>query len=164
MKKCFYFLLLNFLIVSFVQAQVKVTGKVHTTNNIPLPLATAYLMKANSAIILKAVVTNEAGEYQFLDVGPGSYLVEAKMVGYTSNRSGTFDINKSDHSLTVIHLDADNRKLQEVTVEGRRPMVESKPGKLILNVENSPLAAGNNALDIVQRAPGVSLDNNNNLQ
>lgn len=164
MKKCFYFLLLNFLIVSFVQAQVKVTGKVHTTHNIPLPLATAYLMKANSAIILKAVVTNEAGEYQFLDVGPGSYLVEAKMVGYTSNRSGTFDINKSDHSLTVIHLDADNRKLQEVTVEGRRPMVESKPGKLILNVENSPLAAGNNALDIVQRAPGVSLDNNNNLQ
>ncbi|MDF2476989.1 MAG: TonB-dependent receptor [Sphingobacterium sp.] len=164
MKKCFYFLLLNFLIVSFVQAQVKVSGKVHTTNNIPLPLATAYLMKANSAIVLKAVVTNEAGEYQFLDVGPGSYLVEAKMVGYTSNRSGPFDISKSDHSLAVIHLDADNRKLQEVTVEGRRPMVESKPGKLILNVENSPLAAGNNALDIVQRAPGVSLDNNNNLQ
>ncbi|HAF33843.1 MAG TPA: TonB-dependent receptor, partial [Sphingobacterium sp.] len=55
-------------------------------------------------------------------------------------------------------------KLQEVAVEGKRPMVESKPGKLVLNVENSPLAAGNNALDIVQRAPGVSLDNNNNLQ
>jgi hypothetical protein len=54
--------------------------------------------------------------------------------------------------------------LQEVAVEGKRPMVESKPGKLVLNVENSPMAAGNNALDIVQRAPGVSLDNNNNLQ
>ncbi len=49
-------------------------------------------------------------------------------------------------------------------MEGKRPLVESKPGKLILNVENSPIAAGNNALDIVQRAPGVSLDNNNNLQ
>ncbi|HCX58343.1 MAG TPA: TonB-dependent receptor, partial [Sphingobacterium sp.] len=41
---------------------------------------------------------------------------------------------------------------------------ESKAGKLVLNVENAPLAAENNALDIVQRAPGVSLDNNNNLQ
>ena len=164
MKKYFYFLLLNFLIVSFVQAQVKVSGKVHAMNDIPLPLATAYLMKANSAIVLKAVVTNESGEYQFLDVSPGSYFVEIKMVGYTANRSSSFDINKSDHSLAVIHLDADNRKLQEVTVEGRRPMVESKPGKLILNVENSPLPGGNNALDIVQRAPGVSLDNNNNLQ
>ncbi|MDR2273387.1 MAG: TonB-dependent receptor family protein [Sphingobacterium sp.] len=164
MKKCFYFLLLNLLIVSFVQAQVKVTGKVQSTENVPLPLATAYLMKANSTVVLKATVTNEAGEYQFENVKSGSYLVETKMVGYTSARSSSFDINKSDHSLAVIHLNADNQKLQEVTVEGKRPMVESKPGKLILNVENSPLAAGNNALDIVQRAPGVSLDNNNNLQ
>ncbi len=164
MKKCFYFLLLNLLIVSFVQAQVKVTGKVQSTDNVPLPLATAYLMKANSTVVLKATVTNEAGEYQFENVKSGSYLVETKMVGYTSARSSSFDINKSDHSLAVIHLNAGNQKLQEVTVEGKRPMVESKPGKLILNVENSPLAAGNNALDIVQRAPGVSLDNNNNLQ
>jgi len=164
MKKYFYFLLLNLLIVSFVHAQVKVTGKVQSTDNVPLPLATAYLMKVNSAVVLKAVITNESGEYQFTDVGPGSYLVEAKMIGYASNRSGSFAIAKSDHSLSVIQLSNDSRKLQEVTVEGKRPMVESKPGKLILNVENSPLAAGNNALDIVQRAPGVSLDNNNNLQ
>ncbi|WP_104383544.1 TonB-dependent receptor domain-containing protein [Sphingobacterium sp. HMA12] len=164
MKKYFYFLLLNFLIVSFAHAQVKVTGKVHSADHLPLPLATAYLMKANSAVVLKAVVTNESGEYQFTDVGPGNYLVEAKMVGYTSNRSNSFAIDKSDYSLAVIELNADNRKLEEVTVEGKRPTVESKPGKLILNVENSPLAAGNNALDIVQRAPGVSLDNNNNLQ
>ncbi|WP_286861539.1 MULTISPECIES: TonB-dependent receptor domain-containing protein [Sphingobacterium] len=164
MKKYFYFLLLSFLIVSFAHAQVKVTGKVHSADRLPLPLATAYLMKANSAVVLKAVVTNESGEYQFTDVGPGNYLVEAKMVGYTSNRSSSFAINKSDYSPAVIELIADNRKLEEVTVEGKRPMVESKPGKLILNVENSPLAAGNNALDIVQRAPGVSLDNNNNLQ
>ncbi|ULT28658.1 carboxypeptidase-like regulatory domain-containing protein [Sphingobacterium sp. E70] len=143
---------------------MKVTGKVQSADSVPLPLATAYLMKVNSAVVLKAVGTNESGEYQFTDVGPGSYLVEAKMVGYASNRSATFAINKSDHSLAVIHLNTDNRKLQEVMVEGKRPMVESKPGKLILNVENSPLAAGNNALDIVQRAPGVSLDNNNNLQ
>ncbi|RKO73599.1 TonB-dependent receptor [Sphingobacterium puteale] len=164
MKKYFYFLLVNFLIVSFAHAQVKVTGKVHSADHLPLPLATAYLMKANSAVVLKAVVTNEYGEYQFTDVGPGNYLVEAKMVGYTSNRSSSFAIDKSDYSPAVIELIADNRKLEEVTVEGKRPMVESKPGKLILNVENSPLAAGNNALDIVQRAPGVSLDNNNNLQ
>lgn len=164
MKKYFYFLLVNFLIVSFAHAQVKITGKVHSADHLPLPLATAYLMKANSAVVLKAVVTNEYGEYQFTDVGPGNYLVEAKMVGYTSNRSSSFAIDKSDYSPAVIELIADNRKLEEVTVEGKRPMVESKPGKLILNVENSPLAAGNNALDIVQRAPGVSLDNNNNLQ
>ena len=164
MKKYFYLLLLNFLIVSWAQAQVKVSGKVQSEDNTPLALATAYLMKANTAIILKAAVTNEDGEYEFSGVHPGTYSIDIKMVGYISSKSDSFTIGKADYEGELIQLKADNRKLQEVTVEGKRPMVESKPGKLILNVENSPLAAGNNALDIVQRAPGVSLDNNNNLQ
>ena len=164
MKKYFYLLLLNFLLVSFVHAQVKITGKVQSEDNVPLPLATAYLMKANSTVVLKAAVTNEAGEYQFSDVAAGSYVVDAKMVGYIAGRSNILEVGKSDYAVATISLRSDNRKLEEVTVEGKRPLVESKPGKLILNVENSPIAAGNNALDIVQRAPGVSLDNNNNLQ
>ncbi|MBB1644608.1 MULTISPECIES: TonB-dependent receptor domain-containing protein [unclassified Sphingobacterium] len=164
MKRYFYLLLLNFLIASFAYAQVKVTGNVRVENNVPLASATAYLMKAKTTVILKAVVTDENGEYQFSDIQAGSYYVDVKMVGYTANKSSVFDISKSDYKLPTILLNTDTRKLQEVAVEGKRPMVESKPGKLVLNVENSPLAAGNNALDIVQRAPGVSLDNNNNLQ
>ncbi|MDR3009783.1 MAG: TonB-dependent receptor [Sphingobacterium sp.] len=164
MKRYFYLLLLNFLMVSFSYGQMKVTGKVQTDNNVPLASATAYLMKAKTAIILKAVVTDENGEYQFSDIQTGSYYIDVKMIGYTSNKSNTFDVSKTAYNVEIILLKADTRKLQEVAVEGKRPMVESKPGKLVLNVENSPLAAGNNALDIVQRAPGVSLDNNNNLQ
>ncbi|MNK23611.1 hypothetical protein D3C87_419070 [compost metagenome] len=164
MKRYFYLLLLNFLMASFAYAQVKVTGKVHVENNVPLVSATAYLMKAKTTVILKAAVTDENGAYQFSDIQAGSYYVDVKMVGYTANKSNVFDISKSDYKVPTILLNTDTRKLQEVAVEGKRPMVESKPGKLVLNVENSPLAAGNNALDIVQRAPGVSLDNNNNLQ
>ncbi|APU94960.1 TonB-dependent receptor [Sphingobacterium sp. B29] len=164
MKRYFYLLLLNFLIASFAYAQVKVTGKVLVENNVPLASATAYLMKAKTTVILKAVVTDENGEYQFSDIQAGSYYVDVKMVGYMANKSNVFDISKSDYKVPTILLNTDTRKLQEVAVEGKPPMVESKPGKLVLNVENSPLAAGNNALDIVQRAPGVSLDNNNNLQ
>ncbi len=164
MKRYFYLLLLNFLIVTFAHAQVKITGKVQSADNSALPLATVYLTKSNTTVILKAVVTDENGEYEFSDVRAGNYRIDVKMVGYTANKSNVFDISKSDYKVPTILLNTDTRKLQEVAVEGKRPMVESKPGKLVLNVENSPLAAGNNALDIVQRAPGVSLDNNNNLQ
>ncbi|WP_293900463.1 outer membrane beta-barrel family protein [Sphingobacterium sp. UBA5670] len=164
MKRYFYLLLLNFLMASFACAQVKVTGKVHVENNVPLASATAYLMKAKTTVIMKAVVTDGNGEYHFSDIKDGSYYIDVKMVGYTANKSNVFNISKSDYKVPAILLNTDTRKLQEVAVEGKRPMVESKPGKLVLNVENSPLAAGNNALDIVQRAPGVSLDNNNNLQ
>jgi len=164
MKRYFYLLLLNLLIASFACAQVKVTGKVQLENNAPLASATVYLMSAKMDVMLKTGVTDENGKYQFSDIKPGRYYVHIKMVGYVSNKSNVFDIGKSDYNAPIILLNTDTRKLQEVAVEGKRPMVESKPGKLVLNVENSPLAAGNNALDIVQRAPGVSLDNNNNLQ
>lgn len=164
MKRYFYLLLLNFLIVSLAHAQVKISGKVESEQRVSLPLATVYLTKSNANVVLKTTVTNENGEYQFSAVHPGSYHIEVKMVGYTPNRSNSFDLNKSNYSVPLVILETDHKKLQEVAVEGRRPMVESKAGKLVLNVDNSPLAAGNNALDIVQRAPGVSLDNNNNLQ
>lgn len=150
--------------VCFVHAQVRITGSVQSENNEPLPLATVYLTKTNTTVVLKAAVTDENGHYQFAEVKPGNYRIDVKMIGYLSDKSNAFDIAQSDYSLPIIKLKTDTRKLQEVAVEGKRPMVESKPGKLVLNVENSPMAAGNNALDIVQRAPGVSLDNNNNLQ
>ncbi len=150
--------------VCFVHAQVRITGSVQSEHNEPLPLATVYLTKTNTTVVLKAAVTDENGHYQFAEVKPGNYRIDVKMIGYLSDKSNAFDIAQSDYSLPVIQLKTDTRKLQEVAVEGKRPMVESKPGKLVLNVENSPMAAGNNALDIVQRAPGVSLDNNNNLQ
>ncbi|WP_312187137.1 TonB-dependent receptor [Sphingobacterium sp.] len=164
MKRYFYLLLLNFLMVCFVHAQVRITGSVQSEHNEPLPLATVYLTKTNTTVVLKAAVTDENGHYQFAEVKPGNYRIDVKMIGYLSDKSNAFDIAQSDYSLPIIQLKTDTRKLQEVAVEGKRPMVESKPGKLVLNVENSPMAAGNNALDIVQRAPGVSLDNNNNLQ
>lgn len=150
--------------VCFVHAQVRITGSVQSEHNEPLPLATVYLTKTNTTVVLKAAVTDENGHYQFAEVKPGNYRIDVKMIGYLSDKSNAFDIAQSDYSLPIIQLKTDTRKLQEVAVEGKRPMVESKPGKLVLNVENSPMAAGNNALDIVQRAPGVSLDNNNNLQ
>lgn len=125
---------------------------------------TAYLMHSTSHIILKTAITKEDGQYSFENVPTGSYYVEARMVGYEVKRSAIIDYNKTPQQIPDLQLIPSTNTLSEVTVEGKRPLVENKQGKLILNVENSPLAAGNNGLDIVQRAPGVSLDNDNNLQ
>src|SRR5690606_1134728 len=57
-----------------------------------------------------------------------------------------------------------SQAIETVTVRGQAPMIQNKDGKLILNVENSTLAAGNNALEVVKRAPGVSVDKDDNLQ
>jgi len=42
-------------------------------------------------------------------------------------------------------------------------MIEIKADKTVFNVENSITATGSNALEILQKSPGVQVDNNDNI-
>ncbi|OGX89987.1 hypothetical protein BEN49_24215 [Hymenobacter coccineus] len=53
--------------------------------------------------------------------------------------------------------------LREVVVLGQKPLFEHLADRTVVNVENSPLAAGNTALDVLARAPGVTVDGSDNL-
>lgn len=145
-------------------AAIDVTGRVVNEKNEQMSSVTTYLIHSANNTILKTAVTKEDGQYSFENIAAGSYYVEARMIGYDVKRSAIFNYSNTKQVLADLQLAPSTNTLSEVTVEGKRPLVENKQGKLILNVENSPLAAGNNGLDIVQRAPGVSLDNDNNLQ
>lgn len=160
---------LLFTIVFMISAQLAwaaggISGKIVNEKNDPLEGVTTYLINSANDIILKTAITQKNGQYAFENVVAGSYYVEAKMIGYSVSRSTVVTFNQSRQQIADLKLIPSTNALAEVTIEGKRPLVENKQGKLILNVENSPLAAGNNGLDIVQRAPGVSLDNDNNLQ
>ncbi|HTI08527.1 MAG TPA: outer membrane beta-barrel family protein [Puia sp.] len=54
--------------------------------------------------------------------------------------------------------------LKEVTVEGKRPVIEVLPDKTVIHVANSITGAGGSALDALTLAPGVSIDPNDNIQ
>lgn len=45
--------------------------------------------------------------------------------------------------------------LKSVTVTAAKPYITQKAGKIILQVAESPVAAGGNAYDVIKRAPGV---------
>ena len=53
--------------------------------------------------------------------------------------------------------------IEEVVVTSKRPLIELKADKMVVNVENSSVTAGNNALEVLQKSPGVVIDNNQNI-
>jgi hypothetical protein len=55
------------------------------------------------------------------------------------------------------------KNLQGVTVTAKRPMIEVKADKTVFNVEGSINASGSNALELLQKSPGVMVDNNENI-
>jgi len=67
--------------------------------------------------------------------------------------------NGASIQLPDIKLGPDVNTLAEVTVTSRKPFLEQRADKLLVNVENSATAAGSTALEILQKVPGVIVMN-----
>lgn len=55
------------------------------------------------------------------------------------------------------------QRLNEVNITKKKQLVERKSDKTILNIANSSLAVGNTALEILARAPGVTISTEGNI-
>lgn len=59
--------------------------------------------------------------------------------------------------------DTSSKILNNVTVSAARRPVDVQPDKVVLNVDALPAAAGENALELLRRAPGVNVDGADNV-
>lgn len=146
--------------------QTAISGKVTDEQHQALSLATIHLLNARDSSVVKTVFPDERGRFSFLGVQPGSYRVKAVLVGYEEAFSEMLSIATGDRTkeLDPFVLKAENTVLGEVAIEApQRPLVERKPDMLVVNVENSTLAAGNTAMDILERSPGVTVDKDDNI-
>jgi len=84
------------------------------------------------------------------------------MMGYQPFRSKNFSLTETIPNLVLDDylLKASSKTLNAVSITGTKPLIERKTDKLVMNVENSSAAVGSNALEVLQRAPGVTVDQN----
>ncbi|MHC8948582.1 TonB-dependent receptor domain-containing protein [Sphingobacterium hungaricum] len=159
------FISLNLFIGTAFSAQdTDVAGIILNGDNQPINGASVYLMTSKTGIIIKTAVTNEQGVYTFVKAPKGEFYVEASSIGLAKGRSEIFTVGDVQVKVPNIILTTETRAIGEVVVQGQIPTISQQNGKLVMNVENSSIAAGNNALEIVKRAPGVSADQDDNLQ
>src|SRR4030095_4819378 len=50
-----------------------------------------------------------------------------------------------------------------VTVTAKKPFIEARPDKTIVNVDASPTSAGATVLELLEKSPGITVDNNGNI-
>lgn len=169
-KQKIYFTLLLITIAagaSFAQtsnSSVSVSGSLIDDQGKPMMYATASLLNAQDSTLVKGVISNEQGIYTFDHIKQGRYVIKASTVGY--QRAVSQPITVSDNSsITVpgLKMLPNAHSLNTVSVTAAKPLIERKIDRTVLNVENSPLAAGNSAMDILERAPGVSVDKDDNI-
>src|SRR3569833_595504 len=142
----------------------KVTGALIDEKGKPMDFATVTLLKAADSSVVKGTLSNESGSYAFDHISSGTYLIKATVVGYEKAISPAFTVDGRD-AVTVpqLKMQQASHSLSAVTVTSTKPLIERKVDRTVMNVENSVVAAGNNALEILERAPGVSVDKDDNI-
>lgn len=142
----------------------KVTGSVADAQG-PVGYTTVSIIKAKDSTIVAGTLTSEAGAYTFDHIRNGIYLVRAQGVGYQNTYSKPFVVSSNTPTIAVpvIRMTSTNRTLTTVNVTAAKPLIEHQADKIVMNVAGSVLAAGNSAMDILERAPGVSVDKDDNI-
>ena len=155
-----------FSLVGFAQVKNgKISGTVIDGNTKTVESATITLLRAKDSSVAKMSVADKTGKYEFDGVAEGSYLVSISAVGHTKGYSEKFEINSSNLSVTLktIELVPQAKAIGEVTVTAKKPLIEQKLDRTIVNVEASVTNVGNSALEVLEKAPGVSVDKDGNI-
>ena len=158
----YFFLALFLLIATTIYAQ-NITGRVHGENGEPLAGATASLLIVKDSSQLLSTATDESGNFTFRNVASNQYLVKITAVDYTTYFSSAFNTNGGDYIVPALTMSKANTVLSNITVTAKRPPVEVKAGKTVVNVDASPTNTGLNALEILEKSPGVSVDSDGNV-
>ncbi|UOG76452.1 TonB-dependent receptor [Hymenobacter tibetensis] len=146
------------------QSVLTISGSVRTAAGAPLEFTTITLHHAADSAVVRTGFSNDKGAFELAQTAAGRYVVSAAQVGFVRQWSKPFEVAAQPVLLPTLTLPASGATaLKEVTVVGQRPLFERLADRTVVNVEGSTLAAGNSSLDVLTRAPGVTVDSNNNL-
>ncbi|MGB3064308.1 TonB-dependent receptor domain-containing protein [Sphingobacterium thalpophilum] len=145
------------LLAQVHKPQYVLSGKVVTTDSSSLE---AHLFDLDSKL-LKTELLGPTGEFRFEGLGNGSYYVKIRRHQSDIYNSKVFEIRDRDLLFPEIHIS--DKRLETVVIARTRPYIERQDGKLILNVESSLQNTGGSAFDVLEKAPGVNIDANDNI-
>lgn len=143
----------------------KISGYIKTTDNKPIDAASVSLLKSADSSLVKVEITDNKGSYSFDRVRIGSYVIKAESIGRAKMISKVIKVSQEQPIVAAdeIRLDNASKVLNEVTVTTRRPLIENKIDKTVVNVDASPTNTGLSALEVLEKSPGVTVDNNGNI-
>ena len=156
-------LLLITLSYESVRAQ-QIAGFTRDDQGKPLVGASVILKKNKDSSVVKLSISDTKGQYEFLAISAGDYFISISHVGYIPLSSVRFEVKAEGVTQAPpIELSRAPRELKEAVVAVRKPLVEVRPDKIILNVEGSINDVGQDALELLRKSPGVTVDKDNNL-
>ena len=139
-----------------------ISGTVLSENNTAVADALLSLINPMDNSLVKTETADLDGNFVFENVSNGTYFIKISENGSTKYVGKPFEVN-GNINLNNITLTSEIQQLDEVVITKVKPYIERKDGVMILNVESSIGATGSSAFEVLEKAPGVNVDNNDNI-
>lgn len=155
--KTLYLLPILWVFSPAINAQVNLKGTVQDSLGKALPFVSVAVLKTDSSLV-KATATNEQGEFNFEKINARKYIIRVFSVGFLKKYTQVFEVKNEDLTLPKILLSETAIQLKEVQVTTKRPFIEQQIDRMIINVANSIVSSGSTALEVLTKAPGITVD------
>jgi iron complex outermembrane recepter protein len=123
--------------------------------------ATVELLKSADSTLVKTSLTDKGGNTSFEMVAYGSYMIRVSAVGFNTKYSPVIALNQEQVTIDPLSLSVKaNTQMQGITVSAKKPFIQKLSDRIVVNVENSIVSAGSSAIDVLERSPGITIDQN----
>ncbi len=164
----FFFLMFGSSLSSQAQnGSVTLSGRITNSDGVAVDYATVLLKSASDTLKVYGGISDEQGRF-ILKVPAGDYLFQTSFLGYSPLSKQITLVSSQDMGNLV--MTPVSTELDAVVVRAR--MVKREADRFVVNVGNSPVAAGQTAKEMLDLSPtvwideerGISLNGKENVQ
>ncbi len=143
-------------ILTSLQAQNTLKGKVVDQENKPIDFAELHLLKENNEQLIQQGFTNETGDFMLQNISSDDYKLTIQYLGkYIYSNTITID---KDIDLQNIIAES-TTSLEEIVVKTEKKLIERKADRLIFNTANSIASQGMDAVEALSNTPLIKVQN-----
>ncbi|MEO8402954.1 MAG: TonB-dependent receptor [Chitinophagaceae bacterium] len=155
-------ILLSTLLFAQQSSRGTISLKVTDAQQAALENVTVELLRSKDSSLVKVALTDKSGIAEFEHIVVGSYVAKLSMVNHTTQYAAVFELSADNLTLQLpaIILQPRSTSLGAVTVTATKPFIQKLTDRIVVNVENSIINAGSSAMEVLERSPGVNIDQN----
>ncbi|SHG17233.1 outer membrane beta-barrel family protein [Pedobacter caeni] len=156
-------LFLSLITISAFSQSTKLSGSIlDLKDGKAIEFASVALIHLPDSVKAGLGMTNDKGLFAFENIKAGSYLIKVIAVGYERAESPGFELGQTAFVVPALKLKSLTKTLKEVNIISKTPLIQQQADRTVLDVEQMN-TAGDNALDVLKRAPGIKLDKDENI-
>ncbi len=166
LKKTGIFFSIILISVRLIAQQVGtiITGNViDGSTSQTVEFATILLLSLPDSTFAKSAITDKEGKFIIENIEPGNYLLRCSFIGF-ANTNLTISINKQSRlNLGKIEIVAEAVTMKEVTVSGKKAVLNTSIDRKVYNVSQDIMAQSGTASDVLKNIPSVDVDIDGNV-